>query len=159
VNDSRQRLDWALHRCKQIQLRMTACRQAILEVLSESRLPVTLEMISEAVGARDRFDPTTIYRSVTLFKAAEVVRCVGTTRKSAYYLLNVPGEHCHFLICRRCGAIKASSCGDHLAGVEAAMARHEGYTAIDHELTFYGICPSCQKAPDSPPTVKLPVPR
>jgi Fe2+ or Zn2+ uptake regulation protein len=134
---------------------MTACRRAILEVLAKSSLPLTLGSISKAVRASYRFDPATVYRSLSLFTEAEVIRSVGTTSKSTYYLLNVPGEHCHFLICRRCGAIKPSPCGHYLDAVEDDLARTNGYAEIYHELTFYGICPTCQRSSPGPPTAKL----
>lgn len=155
MKEPKQRLDWALTRCGEIQLRMTACRRAILEVLAQSNLPIALGTISKAVGARNRFDPATVYRSLSLFTEAEVVHSVGTTSKSTYYLLNVPGEHCHFLICRRCGAIQPSPCAHHLEALENELARSNGYAEIYHELTFYGICPTCQRSSTGPPTVKL----
>jgi Fur family ferric uptake transcriptional regulator len=155
VKEPKHRLDWALSRCGDLQLRTTSCRRAILEVLAESSLPLTLGTISKAVSERNPFDPATVYRSLSLFQEAEIIRSVGTTSKSTYYFLNMSGEHCHFLICRRCGAIKPSPCGHHLDALEDELTRSNGYAEIYHELTFYGICPSCQHSPTAPLPVKL----
>jgi Fe2+ or Zn2+ uptake regulation protein len=155
MKEPKERLDWALSRCGDLRLRTTSCRRAILAVLAESTFPQTLGTISKAVKERNQFDPATVYRSLSLFKEAEIIRSVGTTSKSTYYFLNMPGEHCHFLICRRCGAINPSPCGGHLNALEDELARSNGYAEIYHELTFYGICPSCQHSPVDPLPVKL----
>jgi Fe2+ or Zn2+ uptake regulation protein len=92
-----------------------------------------------------------------LLKQVEVVRSVGTVSKVGYYLLNVPGEHSHFLICRRCGAIRSLPCHESLDDLEREVAGTEGYSRLYHELTFYGICPNCQQQPADPLATKLPV--
>jgi Fe2+ or Zn2+ uptake regulation protein len=157
MNTADDRLAWALERCRTLGLRLTGVRRAVLGLLAERRLPVTLEDVAGALDSLGSFDPATLYRTLVLFKEAEVVRSVGTPHKAGYYLLNVPDEHCHFLICRRCGAISPLPCHAVLHEVEEQLQRNAGYTGVYHELTFYGVCPRCQLQPSPTPVSKLPI--
>ena len=87
-------------------MRLTPLRQAMLAFLATQRMPVSLEMIAQADGVRGQCDATTVYRTQALFKAADIVRQVGTPAQISLFLLNVPDETRQFLICRRCGCIK-----------------------------------------------------
>jgi Fe2+ or Zn2+ uptake regulation protein len=157
MNEKDQRLDWALNRCRALQLRLTRSRRVVLECLAARHLPATLDMILQAQQPEDVSDPATVYRTLMLLKEAEVVRSVGTVNKAAYYLLNAPGQHVHFLICRRCGDIKALPCCGQLDALHNTISSSEGYSRLYHDLTFYGICPKCQGQEDEAFPSKLPV--
>src|SRR5690242_18039712 len=102
MKSSAERLQWALNNCQHSHLRMTSVRRAILVFLSKQRTPVNLDAISQARGVRDQCDATTVYRTLMVFKDAGLVRCVGTLRKTSHFVLNVPGDASHFLLCQRC---------------------------------------------------------
>src|SRR5258708_22691 len=105
MKNSAERLEWALKKCEQEHIRMTAMRTGILELLSEQRKPVNLESISRAPGVSGECDPTTVYRTLMVFKDAGLVRWVGMLQKTSHFVLNVPGDVSHFLVCERCGAV------------------------------------------------------
>ena len=91
--------------CRKARMRLTSVRTAILSFLAQRRTPASLEMISLADGVRGECDTTTVYRTLMMFKDAELIRLVGTPRKASYFVLNAPGDSAHFLICRRCGCV------------------------------------------------------
>lgn len=155
--DSAQRLAWALDVCRKLNMRLTPGRRIILSVLADHRVPVSLETVMHAGGVRQICDPTTAYRTLMLFREAELVRQVALPAKVRFFVLNVPGESIHFLICRLCGAMTELSPGDHCEGMESTVAAHHGYAQLYHELQFFGICPSCQKQPPRMLSAKLPV--
>ncbi len=152
-----QRLDWALAVCGDLHVRLTPVRQSLLEFLANQRVPASLNTVLSAEGVHGRCDATTAYRSLMLFKEIEVIRRVALPGKAGFYVLNVPGENFHFLICRTCGAIAELPSGDHCESLQREVAAAHGYAQLYHELQFFGICPACQKKPRRTLCAKLPV--
>ena len=106
----KERCAWAISSCRKARMRLTPAREAILSFLAQQRTPASLEMVSQADGVRGRCDATTVYRTLMLFKEAELVRVVGTPRKASYFVLNAPGDSVHFLICHDCGCVSNCRC-------------------------------------------------
>jgi Fur family ferric uptake transcriptional regulator len=153
-----ERLAWAVRFCENAQIRLTPARVKILACLARHRSPVNLETISLAEGIRGCWDATTVYRTLMLLKGLEVVRQVSVRHKVRYFVLNVPGEVCDYLICRCCGSIAELPLLQTVVDLEQKVRRTQGYTAVYHELEIYGICPQCQSAGKwSWPSSKLPV--
>lgn len=157
MKDPSQRLAWALGVCHKLKLRLTPGRRKILAVLAAHRVPVSLETVMGADGVRQVCDATTAYRTLMLFREVELVRQVALPAKVRFFVLNVPGESIHFLICRLCGAITELPPGAHCEGMESTVAAGYGYAQLYHELQFFGICPACQKQPPRVLSAKLPV--
>jgi Fur family ferric uptake transcriptional regulator len=154
---ARARLDWALRRCAEARLRVTAGRRDILAALARRRAPVTLAQVAELEGVRGRCDATTVYRTLMLLAQMELVRQIRLPDKISYFVLNAPGERLDYLICRRCGAVRDLPAVDAVRELEEEIRGAHGYSAVYHELEIYGICPSCQhRAAGEPPVTKLP---
>ncbi len=146
MKNSRERLEWALKKCEQSHMRMTSVRKAILEFLSEQRKPVNLDAISQVTGVRDECDATTVYRALMVFKDAGLVRWVGMLRKTSHFVLNVPGDVSHFLVCEKCGTVAEL---DLPPGVLAAMERlavEHGFAASGQCMDLHGVCRACEEA-------------
>jgi Fe2+ or Zn2+ uptake regulation protein len=79
-----------------------------------------------------------------MFKEAGLLRLVGTPHKVSHFVLNVPGESNHFLICQHCGQMAELPAVKALTRLEQTLAETKGFSAIYHELEVYGICPSCR---------------
>lgn len=152
-----QRLEWARSACVKLGMRLTPVREALLGELAASRIPARLNDLLQASSLAGRCDSTTVYRTLMLFQELSVIRQVGLPDRAGYFLLNAPGESCHFLVCRRCGVISELPPSEHCRGLEAGIARHHGYADLEHELRFFGICPTCQAKPRQPPSPKLPI--
>jgi Fe2+ or Zn2+ uptake regulation protein len=147
-----ERLAWALEVCQRIQLRMTPLRRAILSFLATRRMPASLDMIEQAEGVQGHCDATTVYRTLMMFKEAELVRLVGTPHKVSHFVLNVPGESNHFLICQRCGQMGELPALEALTSLDRQVVEEKGYSAVYHELEVYGTCPSCRGNSPADPT-------
>jgi len=156
LNAADQRLAWAVAACRNAQMRLTPLRQAMLAFLATQRMPVSLEMIAQADGVRGQCDATTVYRTQALFKAADIVRQVGTPGKVSLFLLNVPGESGQFLVCRRCGCIKELALpGQTLESVRRAVVA-QGFSPSGQDCEVYGVCPTCSAGSQSQaPSSKL----
>ena len=142
----KERRDWATSACRQAQMRLTPVREAILSFLSQRRVPATLEMVSQADGIRGQCDSTTVYRTLMMFKEAELVRLVGTPRKASHFMLNVPGDNAHFLICRRCGSSTELPLPSPMSAEIGRIASARGFSPAPQDCEIYGLCASCQAA-------------
>jgi len=147
MKNAEQRLSWALQVCLQAKMRLTPVREKILTLLAAQRAPMSLEAVTQADGIRGSCDAATAYRTLMLFRELEVIRQVSLPNKISYFVLNVPGESSHFLICRCCGEISELPPSATVAGLESEVAATQGYARIYHELVLLGICPACQKHP------------
>jgi Fur family ferric uptake transcriptional regulator len=142
--------------CASVQLRVTAARRRLLEILSRETLPVTLDSLASALAGC--CDATTVYRTLMLFTAAGLVRQVNLRHKVRHFILNAPGLACDYLICQGCGAITQLPPLESLLRFEQQVNLCNGYTGLRHELELYGICPACRRAnAPTPPPNKLPV--
>jgi len=126
-------------------MRLTPVREAILSFLAQQRTPASLEMVSQAEGVRGQCDATTVYRTLMLFKEAELVRVVGTPRKTSYFVLNVPGDSAHFLICRRCGCVAELPLPDPFSSEIGRLASSRGFSPVT-DCEVHGLCENCQTA-------------
>ena len=141
-----ERLEWALNKCEQSHMRMTHVRKAILEFLSEQRTPVNLEAISLVPGVRDECDATTVYRTLMMFQDAGLVRCVGMLRKTSHFVLNVPDDVGHFLICERCGAVVELELPSGMSAALERLAVEHGFAVSGQCMDLHGVCRACQEA-------------
>ena len=153
-----ERLAWAMRFCDNLQLRLTPAREMILAYLAKHGAPINLETITQAVEIRGHCDATTVYRTLMLLKELDVVRQVNVGRKVRYFVLNVPGGTCAFLICRRCGSVTELPALKPVFDLAQQVSSARGYAAVSHELEVYGVCPDCQRANNlSRPSPKLKV--
>jgi len=146
MKSSGERLAWALKHCEQSHMRMTSVRRAILEFLSEQRKPVSLDSVSQARGVRDQWDATTVYRTLMVFKDAGLVRCVGMVGKASPFVLNVPDDVSHFLICERCGAVVELDVSREMLGAMERLAVEHGFSASGKCMDLHGLCRACEEA-------------
>ena len=153
-----QRLAWALNFCEKAHLRMTPAREKILACLARHRVPINLDMISDADEISGCCDATTVYRTLMLFKEIEVARQVSVRHKIRHFVLNVPSETCAYLICRCCGAVSELPPVKRALDLTRQASTAKGYAAVYHELQVYGVCPVCQKTRvNEVRAVKLPI--
>ena len=154
MKTSAERLAWALQSCEQSHIRMTAVRKAILEFLSEQRKPVNLESVSRIRGIRNECDATTVYRTLMIFQDAGLVRCVGMLGGTNHFVLSVPGDISHFLICERCGAVEELELSRSVLADLERLAKEYGFAPSGHCMDLHGICRTCEEASRrrTPPT-------
>src|SRR5882672_3804348 len=155
MKNSRERLEWALKKCEQSHMRMTSVRKAILEFLSEQRKPVNLDAISQVTGVRDECDATTVYRALMVFKDAGLVRWVGMLRKTSHFVLNVPSEVGHCLVCEKCGTVAEMELPAGMLSALEDLAVEHGFTGSWQCMDLHGVCHACEEAARKSPTVKV----
>jgi Fe2+ or Zn2+ uptake regulation protein len=143
VKPAPQRLAWALETSRQLGLRLTPARQAILGFLADQRTPVTLETIAAAEGVRGGCDATTVYRTLTLLNEAELVRLVSSPRKQSCFLLNVPDEGGNLLVCRHCGETVELPLPPALTSDISRLVAQQGFAPGQWDCVVHGRCHRC----------------
>jgi Fur family ferric uptake transcriptional regulator len=133
--------------------RLTAGREAIIDVLSRSDKHVSAEDIFlELRSTHPGIGLTTIYRTLELLVQTGIVaRFEFGQGRAKYELTEEYGtkKHHHHLICKGCHTIIDYSdfLEDELSYIEKTekgLARKYGYTIDNHVINFYGLCKTCR---------------
>lgn len=121
-------------------LRVTPCRQWVLQILEEAQEALSVARIVQRV--QGRFDQATVYRTLATLKAAGLVRQIEWQHGHAHFeLVSLP--HHHHVICRQCERVAVvHEC------VSAQLQNHvlvqSGFAQIqEHSLEFFGLCQAC----------------
>ena len=125
-------------------LRATAGRVAVLEAM-ESMAHTDAERVFRAVS---EVLPTTSIQSVHNILAdlttAGLLRRIEPAGSAALYERRTGDNH-HHVVCTQCGAIGDVDC---VVGEAPCLTPSSagGFTVQTAEVTFWGLCPSCQNA-------------
>ncbi|MCW5558680.1 MAG: transcriptional repressor [Verrucomicrobiae bacterium] len=123
--------------------KITAPRQAILDVLRRHQHPLSNREIHAALG-KQSCDLATVYRNLHTLEAMGLVRRFDLGDGTARFELIAEGEdgHHHHLVCTRCSLIvEVDDCFP--PELEQALAQRHGFTGITHRLEFFGTCRRC----------------
>ncbi len=129
-------------------MRMTPIREKIIAFLAAQRLPVSLESVMQTPDIAGTCDVATAYRTLMLLRELEVIRPISLPHKVSYFVLNIPRESSHYLVCRCCGAVRELPVSTTFAALEQEVARAQDFTRLNHELMVFGI-PRGSSAPKS----------
>jgi Fur family ferric uptake transcriptional regulator len=124
-------------------LRVTRPRLAVLEVLAEGG---HLEVDEITSRVRDRLDSVSIqavYDVLGALARAGLARRIEPAGSPARYEARVADNH-HHIMCRGCGQIADVDCAVGAAPCLDPSESH-GYVVDEAEVTFWGLCPACQR--------------
>ena len=134
-------------------LRRTGPRRAVLDVLADSRTPLTVPEIHARLGGR-RAHIVSVYRTLhtlvrlRLVRPTDAVPLAAALRGSQRYELaeELTGHH-HHLICRGCGAIEdLEGCllaEAPLTKLARDVRRTRRFEVTEHEVRLFGLCRRC----------------
>jgi Fe2+ or Zn2+ uptake regulation protein len=123
--------------------RMTPQRMAILHVLHHSGEHLSPgEVYQQASRDIPGLTETTVYRTLEFLAENGLAR--SAHMGSGHFVYEIAKADHHHLICRKCGAEVRI---DHtsLEQVYAELESSSGFRFIDSHVTFFGLCPECQK--------------
>jgi len=126
-------------------LRRTRLRRAVLEVLFESRSPLSVTEMKCALSKQGiRPNKTSLYREMEILLRTSVAEetTISGTRK---IYISESGHHHHFVCtaCKETLCVSSPELESRLAQVQQILQKKEGLTVLEHDLTFYGLCTSC----------------
>ena len=143
----RERLDdKALKRIvRDMGLKVTEQRMAILKVLSKGRAHVTAQEVFERVHALyPEIGFATVYRFLRHLTEKQFVTEVRMGGLPARYELTPKSHHDH-LTCTACGKIVEFENRD-IEALQNLVAKNNGFKLTGHVLELYGLCPECGDA-------------
>jgi Fur family ferric uptake transcriptional regulator len=112
-------------------------------ILKEARPLTPLEILSLAQAIVPRMGLATIYRNLRLLSQEGFLREVHIAGEAPRFERSDTGHHHHFY-CFRCGIVtEISGCRP-----EVNSLVPPGFVQDFHELTFYGVCATCQAVED-----------
>ena len=100
--------------------------------------------VEELAGALRANGPAvglaTVYRTVGMLTDAGWLEQVGERDGASLYFRCPTEGHHHHVLCTSCGRVETSPCAARGA-IEAAQSA--GFRVTRHEVTVYGLCPTC----------------
>ncbi|MDR3686452.1 MAG: transcriptional repressor [Coriobacteriia bacterium] len=121
--------------------RISPQRREIVSAVEALTGAFTVEELARTTHARDASIGTaTVYRAVAALEASRWLERVGERDGSALFARCQAGaHHHHHVVCERCGRVEVTQCPVEIAAAE----NPDGFRITRHEVTLYGLCPSC----------------
>jgi len=127
---------------KQMGLKSTPMRLAILSYLSESELPLEVaKFIEHLEKLHISFDKVNVYRNLETFVQKGIAKKVDLQDGKYYY---ERASDCSHLVCEKCGDIKHIHMEENHE-LEHALVQKTGFHISQHVSDFFGTCENCQK--------------
>jgi Fe2+ or Zn2+ uptake regulation protein len=139
VEPSREQLaEWV----RGVGLRVTASRLSVLSALSRMAHADTESVIQWVRDDLGSVSSQAVYNVLAAFVEVGLVRRIEPAGSVALYELRVGDNH-HHVVCRSCGAVQDVDCVVRRRPCLTPSDTH-GYVLDEAEVTFWGICPTCQ---------------
>ena len=123
--------------------RMTPQRLAILHVLHHAGTHLSpSEVYRQAKRELPGLTEPTVYRTLEFLAENGLARPARTS--SGHLTYEIAGDDHHHIVCRRCGnevQVEHSL----LESLYRKLESTTGYLRIDSHMTFFGLCPGCQR--------------
>lgn len=122
--------------------RITERRVTLLTHLKETKKPVTVSELQEALG----MDKVTLYRALEEFVHSKILTKVNLQGKASYYEFTHQDHHHHHLVCEKCGKIEdIKYCHEEHLQREVLKQSKTFSSITSHSLEFFGICKTCSR--------------
>ncbi|MBI2414164.1 MAG: transcriptional repressor [Deltaproteobacteria bacterium] len=125
--------------------RITRARRSMIEVLLDSRLPLSAEgLIDALLGKKVPANKTTVYRELTFLKEMGIVQEIQFLHERVKRYEVVFGGHHHHLICMGCKRVEDVELEGELEKYEREIMNSRGFKVLNHTLEFMGLCEDCR---------------
>jgi Fur family ferric uptake transcriptional regulator len=123
-------------------LRVTRPRVAVLEILGEGGHLEVDEITSRVRGRLDSVSTQAVYDVLGALARAGLARRIEPAGSAARYEARAGDNH-HHIVCRGCGQVEDVDCTVGAAPCLDPNTAH-GFELDEAEITFWGLCPTCQ---------------
>jgi len=131
-------------------LRVTAGRIAVLETLATHPHANADAVFRSVLDALPGTSIQNVHNVLGDLTGAGLVRRIEPAGSPALYERRIGDNH-HHVVCTSCGAVADVDCVvGHAPCLHPGDA--SGFTVNTAEVTFWGLCPSCQERADDPAT-------
>jgi len=129
--------------------RRTAALGNLIREMVAHAAPATLTYWASLPTLRE-LNPVTIYRLMMRLEQAGMVRRLHLGERAQCFQLIQPGPQPDYLVCTNCGELEPVQLPPELRSLEQRLALQSGWTAVRHELEFFGLCPDCMEHQGQP---------
>lgn len=124
-------------------IKATKIRIAVLDLFSHGCKPLSASDIFDSLR-RQKTDLVTVYRTLTSFENAVILRRVDLRKDSVYFEL--ADHHHHHIVCTLCGRTEEFSQCDIDKLFSKALQRSKNFnTVTGHSFELFGLCNTCSK--------------
>lgn len=128
---------------KKNNLKITAVRLLILEILMTDKTPLTAEQIYKKT--KKIADQASTYRTLNIFISKGLIRKLEFFTDRASFELIDPKKHFHHLICQKCQKIEPINICFKNINQNALRKSKKFRQVLDHSLVFMGSCKKCAR--------------
>jgi Fur family zinc uptake transcriptional regulator len=129
--------------CARRDVRLTALRRRVLELIWQSHAPVGAYQLMEMLGReRGPVAPPTVYRAVDFLSAQGLVHRIESLNAFIGCPWPAAGHQAYFLICGRCGMV-AELADARLDTALDQVAAEAGFRVEARRIEVSGICAQC----------------
>lgn len=134
-----------VQRLREAGLRVTATRLAVMGALARNPHSETETVIVDVRSVLGSVSPQAVYNVLSALVEAGIARRIEPAGSVALYELRVADNH-HHVVCRDCGTVQDVDCS---VGYRPCLtpSQTHGFVLDEAEVTFWGLCPSCQEIP------------
>ena len=139
-----------LERLQENGYRLTAPRQAVVEVVADSAYILNpLDVFEQARRRYPKLGLVTVYRTIDKLVEVGLLQRVHQPSGCQGFVAASHG-HQHLLICQGCGRAEMFS-GDQerMESLVKSVEYESGYRIAEHWLQLFGTCAACQSPSDS----------
>ncbi len=124
-------------------IKATKRRLLILSFFGKKCRPINAEYLSRKLKGQ-RINEATIFRTLTSFELAGIIKKVEFREGSSYY--EMQGKHHHHIVCQKCEDFEKFDVSNEKHILEKIMKSSKKFNNIkDHSIELFGICKSCAK--------------
>lgn len=127
---------------KEHNLSLTSVRVAVLEALYKHPHSDAATIFDIVHGEIKTTSKQAIYNNLNALVEHGIVREIKPKGQSSLYETKVGDNH-HHIICRNCQKVMDTDC--HAFAPCLSPMNNHGFVIDEAEVTFWGICPTCQK--------------
>ena|SRR3989344_8613108 len=136
------------HNCKEelrnVTLKVTPTRLAVLKVLERSDMPIDIATIIEYLQQKEiKADPATVFRIINSFTDKGITKQIQLNEGKFRYEHASKKDH-HHLICESCGSLEDVS-DNFISDIEKGIQLKKKFLIKRHSLEFFGVCTQCQR--------------
>lgn len=128
---------------KEVDLRVTDHRLAVLQYLSKVKQPVTVYEIVEALRKKENIDQATVYRNLSSLHEAGLLRRFDFNHGHAHYELET-GRASQQIVCSNCENIEKIEGISIDDVIKKMMRKSKKFKQVTtHSVEIYGLCKNC----------------
>lgn len=140
--------NYLIETLKRQKIKVTSCRAVIAHTIGQMNHPFTADDIIRAISKKnDAVHRATVYRDLSFFVQAEILRELSFTGIPATYYEVMTDHHHHHFVCDCCHTIADVNTSEAEICIQQTERRlnSSGIHIRTHSLKFYGTCAACSR--------------